>query len=86
MGTERTPNHVICRYKTGGKDWSAAMHPFPYDIRDFCEGIGKYSNGMIIISEPGYYQVTASLAVRDNQVQIRIRKNSECCWSRSYSG
>ena len=50
------------------------MHPFPYDILDFCEGIGKYSNGMMIISDPGYYQVTASLAVRDNQVEIRVRK------------
>ena len=86
MGTERTQNPVIGRYRTGGKDWTAAMHPFPYDILDFCEGIGKYSNGMMIISDPGYYQVTASLAVRDNQVEIRVRKNSECCWTRSYSG
>ena len=57
-----------------------------YDIRDFCEGIGNYSNGMMIIAEPGYYQVTASLVNPDDTVRIRIRKNSECCYSHSYSG
>lgn len=86
MTTERTSNQVMCRYRTGGKDWIAEMHPFPYDIRDFCEGIGNYSNGMMIIAVPGYYQVTASLANPDDTVRIRIRKNSECCWAHSYSG
>ena len=86
MGTGTTQNTVICRYRMGGKDWTAAMHPIPYDIRDFCEGIGNYSNGMMIIAEPGYYQVTASLANPDDTVRIRIRKNSECCYSHSYSG
>ena len=84
--SEVSQNPIICRYRTGGKDWTQAMHPFPYDIMDFCEGIGNYSNGMMIIAVPGYYQVTASLAVRDNQVEIRLRKNSECCYARSYSG
>ena len=86
MGTETTQNKVICRYRMHGKDWTAAMHPIPYDIRDFCEGIGNYSNGMMIIAEPGYYQVTASLANRDDIGRIRIRKNSECCYSHSYGG
>ena len=75
-------NPIICRYRTGGKDWTEAMHPFPYDILDFCEGIGNYSNGMIIIAVPGYYQVTANLM----DVEIRIRKNSECCYARSRNG
>ena len=86
MGTGNSQNKVICRYRMHGKDWTAAMHPIPYDIRDFCEGIGNYSNGMMIIAEPGYYQVTASLANRDDTGRIRIRKNSECCYSHSYSG
>ena len=86
MGTGTTHNKVICRYRMHGKDWTAAMHPIPYDIRDFCEGIGNYSNGMMIIAEPGYYQVTASLANRDDIGRIRIRKNSECCYSHSYGG
>ena len=58
----------------GGKDWSqTGIHPVPYDIQDFCEGIGNYSNGMIIIASPGFYQVNAMLG----DVNLRIRKNSE---------
>jgi len=71
----KSANPVACRYRNsimGAKNWSHSVHPVPYDIRDFCEGIGNYSNGMIIIAPPGYYQVNASLA----DVALRIPKKS----------
>lgn len=74
MASTRSSNPVACRYKMGAKDWSqSGLHPVPYDVQDFCEGIGNYHNGMMIISEPGYYQVNAMLG----DVNLRIRKNSE---------
>ena len=68
----KSANPVACRYRMGAKNWSHSVHTVPYDIRDFCEGIGNYSNGMIIIAPPGYYQVNASLA----DVALRIPKKS----------
>ena len=65
----------------GAKNWSHSVHPVPYDIRDFCEGIGYYSNGMIIIASPGYYQVNAMLG----NVNLRIKKNSSI-YSHGYGG
>ena len=65
----------------GGRDWSHIVHPVPFDIVDFCEGIGNYSNGMVIIASPGYYQVNAMLG----NVGLRIKKNSSL-YSHGYSG
>ena len=71
MALTRSNNPVACRYKMGGKDWSqSGLHPVPYDIRDFCEGIGNYSNGMMIISVPGYYQVNAMLGPSSLEMSI----------------
>ena len=65
-----------------GRNWSDSVNPVPFDIRDFCVGIGNYSNGMVIIASPGYYQVNAMLS---GNVRLRIRKNSGC-YSHSYNG
>ena len=66
----------------GARNWSQVVHPVPYDILDFCEGIGNYSNGMVIIASPGYYQVNAMLSAN---VGLRIKKNSSL-YSYSSSG
>ena len=77
----RSANPVACRYRMGARNWSQSVHPVPFDILDFCEGIGNYSNGMIIIASPGYYQVNAMLA----NVNLRIKKNSGL-YSHGYGG
>ena len=83
MSATMRTNPVICRYKMQRRDWSdnSIIHPVPFDIEDFCEGIGNYSQGMIIIATPGFYQVNAMLG----NVRLRIRKNSRN-YSHSYNG
>jgi len=73
---------VFLRYKMNQKDWSHSIHPVPFDIKDFNDGIENYSNGMVLITEPGYYQVTAMLS---NEVNFRIKKNSYL-HAHTYSG
>ena len=81
MPTAMSTNPVICRYKMDSRDWSETMHPVPYDIEDFCEGIGNYSRGMVIIAQPGFYQVNAMLG----NVRVRILKNSGL-YAHDYNG
>ena len=38
----------------GARDWSNRVHPVPYDIKNFNQGIENYSNGMDLITEPGF--------------------------------
>ena len=45
---------VFLRYKMNQKDWSHSIHPVPFDIKDFNEGIENYSNGMALITEAGF--------------------------------
>ena len=41
------------------KDWSHSVHPVPFDIKDFNEGIENYSNGVALITEIGFQIGTA---------------------------
>ena len=45
---------VFLRYKMNQKDWSHSIHPVPFDIKDFNDGIENYSNGMVLITEAGF--------------------------------
>ena len=36
------------------KDWSHEVHPVPFDLKDFNDGIENYTNGMILITEAGF--------------------------------
>ena len=47
---------------------------FQFYPKDFSIGIEKYSKGMVLITDPGIYQVSAMLS---NDVRLRIKKNSD---------
>ena len=34
--------------------WNTEVHPVPFDIPNFYQGIDNYSNGMVLITEPGF--------------------------------
>lgn len=38
-----------------GKSWSEYGVDIPYDIMDFNQGIENYSNGIVLITEQGFW-------------------------------
>ena len=52
--TNQSKKPVFFRYSMGARDWSNWVHPVPYDIKNFNQGIENYSNGMVLITEPGF--------------------------------
>ena len=63
---------------------SVSQEEIPYQLfsKDFSIGIEKYSNGMVLITNPGIYQVSAMLS--DN-TRLRIKKNSDL-YAYTYNG
>ena len=52
--TNRSEKPVFFRYKMDEIDLNGSIHPVPFDIKDLNQGIENYSNGMILITEPGF--------------------------------
>ena len=51
---------VFFRYKMDARSWSQFVHPVPFDIKDFNDGIENYSNGMVLITEDGFQIIWCS--------------------------
>ena len=52
--TNQSKKPVFFRYSMGARDWNNWVHSVPYDIKNFNQGIENYSNGMVLITEPGF--------------------------------
>ena len=52
--TNQSKKPVFFRYSMNARAWNTEVHPVPFDIPNFYQGIDNYSNGMVLITEPGF--------------------------------
>ena len=52
--TDQSKKPVFFRYSMNAKAWNTVVHPVPFDIPNFYQGIDNYSNGIVLITEPGF--------------------------------
>ena len=48
----------------GKRTWNYPLHPVPFDIKQFNEGIENYSDGMVLITETGF-QIDANSTIEN---------------------
>ena len=52
--TNQSKKPVFLRYSMNAKAWNTDVHPVPFDIPNFYQGIENYSSGMVLITESGF--------------------------------
>ena len=52
--TNQSKKPVFFRYSMKAKAWNTDVHPVPFGIPNFNQGIENYSSGMVLITESGF--------------------------------